>query len=298
MNWIVAGSLVLATVVAGAAPAKVPAKASAKASEASPASWPARRKLPVATWEPAAIELFVEGLIADRDGDLGLALKRYDKANDREPQANTHYNLADLHRRLGSYRRALEAYRSYLELAPDAPDRAEVERLIARIETTPGTVVIDGQDLDAVVYVDGKLVGPSPVVVQLPDGRHAVDRIGPTTHRQRTVTTSGASHEHVSLNVEIDTPGNVVLSASAALGTQGSWVDKATGVTYSLPGRQQLAPGRHVTTPWGNRTCSKVVFDVPRGEGVTFVYLDAGPREKGASCHPVTVRQQKVRFPS
>ncbi len=84
------------------------------------------------------------------------------------------------------WKQAIESYRKYLALAPAARDRAEVERIIAQLEARPGTAVIDGEEPDALVFVDGKPRGASPVVLQVGDGRHTADRITRTGHVSRT----------------------------------------------------------------------------------------------------------------
>ena len=71
MKWLVALGLALATVVASAAPDKTPA------------GWPAKRKPATETHTPDAIRLFVDAIIADKAGDLGLALKHYESPTRR-----------------------------------------------------------------------------------------------------------------------------------------------------------------------------------------------------------------------
>jgi len=40
------------------------------------------------------------------------------------------------------------------------------------------------------------------------------------------------------------------------------------------------------------------VFDVPKGDGVTFIYIDAPERnDRDRSCVPITVKVKKVVFP-
>ncbi|HLL25526.1 MAG TPA: tetratricopeptide repeat protein, partial [Kofleriaceae bacterium] len=126
------------------------------------------------------LETFVHAIIADKAGEYDRAASRY-RGLETVPAAV--YNQADLERRRERYQRALELYRKYLDIAPNAPDRAAVQKLIAQLEQTPMTVVVDGEDLDAVVFIDGKPAGPSPLVTPLADGHHVVDRIGPTSYK-------------------------------------------------------------------------------------------------------------------
>ncbi|HWO23780.1 MAG TPA: hypothetical protein VNO30_33795 [Kofleriaceae bacterium] len=289
MRRLSAGSLALATAAAAAAAAPL-APLAPGPPFANPA--PAKRKSPTDKYAPEAIEPFVDGVLADKAGNLAVALRRYQDSNKISEQANTHYNIADVQRRMERWKQAIESYRKYLALAPDAPDRAEVERLVAQLEQRPGTAVIDGEDPGAIVYVDGKLIGPSPVVLQLADGRHAADRITPTAHAHRTFEVKPATTEHLRLNPSREEPGNVILSSNARF--SGSWRDGER--EYRMPGRMVLPPGRHSTylvSP--KRACSPVVFDAPKADELVYVYIDVAEAERGG-CLPIKITQTKVRF--
>lgn len=277
MRWFVVGTLLVASAAAAA-----PSSTSA----------PARRKPPTDKYPAEAIEPFVAAVLADKAGDLHTAHRRYQDSNRASEQPHTHYNIADLRRRMERWRQAVESYRKYLELAPGAPDRAEVERLIAQIEARPGTAVIDGDAPDGVVFVDGKLIGASPVVLELPDGPHLADRITPTSWGQRTFDIRPATTNHVRMSGVREEPGNVVLNTNLRSG--GTWRDN--GHEYRLPGRFALPPGRHATylvSP--DRACSPLVFDAPKPDEVVYVFVEGAESPRG--CVSIKVRQTKVRFP-
>ncbi len=285
MRWFLVGSLLVAGIAAAAPSGGAPA--------------PARRKPPTDKYPAEAITPFVEAVLADKAGDLHQAHRRYQDANRASEQANTHYNIADVRRRMERWKQAIESYRKYLELAPNAPDRAEVERLIAQLETRPGAVVIDGEEPGAVVFVDGKLIGPSPVVLQLPDGRHIADRITPTGHAHRSFEVRPATNEHLRLNSSREEPGNVVLNSNVRFG--GTWRDGEH--EYRLPGRMALPKGRHKTflvSP--DRACAPLVFDAPKPDELVYVFVEASEAGAGAgagarACLPIKITQTKVRFP-
>lgn len=278
-----------------------PSPAAAGPSSAAPAPAPAaaRRKPPPEGYPAEAIAPFVDAVLADKAGDLALAQRRYQDANRISEQAATHYNIADVQRRMERWKPAIESYRKYLALAPAAPDRAEVERTIAQLEARPGTAVIDGEDPDALVFVDGKLRGPSPVVLQVSEGRHTADRITPTAHAHRTFEIARATTEHLRMTASREEPGNVILNGN--LRVSGSWRDH--GNEYRLPGRMALPPGRHSTyliSP--SRACTPLVFDAPRPDELVYVYVEVPEREpggggSGGGCLPIKVQQTKVRFP-
>lgn len=280
MRWILAGVLTIVATGVAAAPQ---------------ATAPARRKPASAEFRADVLTQFVEAIIADKAGDLDGALRDYQRAQRMSPHPNTIYNIADLQRRMEKLEDAIESYKKYLELAPRAKDRAEVERLIAHLARTPGVAVIDGKDLGAVIYINGKLVGPSPIVIPLSDGEHWVERIGPTSYGYRTISVKRATTRHSSFS-STDQPGNVILSSTPA-GYSGSWTDN--GTRYRLPGRLTLAPGRHEIPYFSkDRGCNPIVFDVPAGDVVTYVHVTVGKKIEGpGGCYPIKTRQERVRFP-
>ncbi|MBA3395334.1 MAG: tetratricopeptide repeat protein [Deltaproteobacteria bacterium] len=253
------------------------------------------RKPPPANISAEALDQLVYAVLADKAGDYDDALRLYENANRSAPHPNITYNIADLHRRLEKLDRAIEGYKKYIELAPTAPDRAAVEKLIAELARTPGVAVIDGEDLDAIVFVDGKLIGPSPVVISLPEGRHVFERIGPRSYGSQEMTVKPMSRHHVSLGSSRDEGGNVVFHGPPGT-TRGSWEDR--GHKFRMAGRFTLPPGRHDTfllSP--GRACTPIAFDVPPGDDVVVhVFIDMKP-VKGTGCIPITVRANKIVFP-
>jgi tetratricopeptide (TPR) repeat protein len=254
-----------------------------------------QRKSATDAYSSEALEAFVDAIVADKAGDLEGAHRHYETSSHRSPQANTMFNLADVELRMEQLDKAIASFRKYLELAPDAPDRKQVERWIDQLSRTPGTAVIDGDEPDAIVLVDGKLIGPSPVVIHLPDGKHTADRISPTNYRHATFEVKAATTIHPGMSHSSDNGGNVILSSSP-VGYGGSWHDG--DVTYALPGWLTLDPGHHETflmTP--KRACRPIAFDAPPAGELVFVYLDIGTPAQRGDCLPITIRQQPIRFP-
>jgi tetratricopeptide (TPR) repeat protein len=282
------GSLVLAG-AAAAAPAFAPP----------PRPGPPVRKPASIAFSADALAEFAEGIMADKAGELEKAEQRYRRATEIDKQPASFYNLADVQRRMEKYKEAIKSYGKYLEAAPDATDRAAVEQLVQTLQATPQIVTIDGEDPRAVVFVDGIFVGPSPVSIQVPDGKHVVDRIGPTSFEHRTISAKPLDVDHIHAYGD-EKAGNVVLSAAVAVRRGGGWRDGDR--EWELPSRFTLAPGRYETQMSGNYLCSPIGFDVPKGDGVTFVFIDAtgpDPQDKSAqrACLPITVRVKKVVFP-
>jgi tetratricopeptide (TPR) repeat protein len=247
---------------------------------------PVRKPAP-AGLPPDQLSAFVDAVLEDKAGDYDDAISRYQRIKD---VANVEYNIADLYRRAEDYQRAIERYKKYLELAPNAPDRAAVQKLIDQLAKTPMTIVVDGEDLDAVVFIDGKAAGPAPLITQLADGYHVVDFVGPTLFAHNTVDAKPLAYKHDTAYRE--TKGNVVMSTNVRYG--GSWHDGDK--TFRMHDRFTLPPGRVDTYFFEpGRACSPVSFEVPK-DGLVYVYIDA-PREmtKGA-CTPIKVTAQKINF--
>ncbi|MEJ7603141.1 MAG: tetratricopeptide repeat protein [Kofleriaceae bacterium] len=247
------------------------------------------RKPPTAAYPGDALNAFAEAVLADKRGDLDTAKRRYLDSNRLSPQAHTFYNLADVYRRMEQPEHAVEALAKYLELAPAAADRTQVEKLVAQL-SREATVVIDGDDFDGVILVDGKLVGPSPAVLQLPAGTYLTDRISPTSFESRIVTLRAPRAEHVKLAGSNKQTGNVVLA-----GNRGHLITAwdHDGASLRIPGRLQLAPGRHTLTP--TRACAPIVIDVPREPAaVAYVFVDVKATETG--CFPISTKLQTLRL--
>jgi len=256
---------------------------------AAPPTKPVRKPAP-AGLDADTLANFVDAVIADKAGDLERAVTRYQNVGKAIPVVA--YNIADLHRRMEDYERAVEMYKKYLALAPNAPDRAAVQRLIDQLARTPMSIVVDGEDLDAVVFIDGKPAGPSPLVTRLADGYHVVDRIGPGTYESDSVIAKPMGYKR--LTAYRERTGNVVMSSSSSYG--GSWNDG--GKTFRMHDRFTLPPGRVDTFFFKpGQACSPVSFEVP-ADGIVYVFVEAPRETKRDRCTPIKVHAQKIQFPA
>jgi tetratricopeptide (TPR) repeat protein len=76
---------------------------------------------------------FTKGLAAYALARYDDAAREYEAAFDADPQAPLLYDAAQAHRLAGNKERALLLYQNYLRLFPDAPDQADVRRLIETV---------------------------------------------------------------------------------------------------------------------------------------------------------------------
>lgn len=62
------------------------------------------------------------------------ALEQFQQAFDAKPIPDFLFNIGQCHRNLGDYEAAIFSFKRYLKLAPDAPNREQVEELIGQLE--------------------------------------------------------------------------------------------------------------------------------------------------------------------
>jgi len=265
-----------------------------------PPKAPAKRKPASEAYSLEALNKFVDGIMADKAGEWRDAERAYEQSIQAAPQPSTYYNLADLQRRMERTDKAIASYQKYLELAPSAPDKQEVLGIIDQLQHAPGVLVVDGDDAHALVLVDGKVVGPSPQVLQLPAGEHVADRIAPKGMASRHVKIENGKTQHHPLTAytystadKTAEEGNVVMSGSAEITMSGDWREGET--RFHLPGRVALPPGRYTVQPFGRYACNTVTFDVQAGKHLTYVYLEGSAKTGG--CMPMRAHAQKLVLP-
>jgi tetratricopeptide (TPR) repeat protein len=79
--------------------------------------------------------IYDAGVLQYNLGEFERALDHFKAAYETRPDPILLFNIAQCHRMLGHTRAALFAYRAYLREVPDAPNRREVERQQAILET-------------------------------------------------------------------------------------------------------------------------------------------------------------------
>lgn len=250
------------------------------------------RKLPPGDLSQENTDDFVHGLAYDKQGQLTNAEHAYERVIYRvKTAAAAYYNLGDLYRRLELTQKAIEAYEKYLAHAPDAADRAQVEKLVAKLKAAPANVVIDGRTPNGIIFLDGKRVGASPWIGSVSAGLHRADRLTATTYGTSTFTTKNATNVHEDVSDRV-AKGNVLITGSPDL-YGSSWTDGDT--TFSLHDRFTLAPGKYSTfLVRKDFACSPLAFEVAKAPALTYVYVTVAP--KTDTCVPITVKTQTITF--
>ncbi|MEZ4472685.1 MAG: tetratricopeptide repeat protein [bacterium] len=111
---------------------------------------------------PQAQALFQKGAEAFRAEHFEEALRYFEAARTLDPAPVLTYNIARAHEEMGQAQAAIDAYRAYLQAAPDAEDRADVERRIRVMRA-----IVDRQPAESAVVVAPPAAEPvAPPVAQ------------------------------------------------------------------------------------------------------------------------------------
>jgi hypothetical protein len=137
-----------------------------------------------------------------------------------------------------------------------------------------GTLVIETRPAGALVAIDGKLVGATPLTTTLPPGRHAVELAG-TTKRDFAVTVEpGARLSHYIEMPDVPSAGRLHVETIPP-GAQVAVDDTARGVApLDIDG---LEPGPHVVTLRNGATAVTQNVIVQAGTPVSLVVPLAAP---------------------
>ena len=247
----------------------------AAASAAAEPAIPARKLTSDGYPEPARRE-FIEGLIAERGGNISVAMQKYSASMSKSPQANTFFNLARLELQLDKVADARTHFATYIELAPQAPDKATIEKLVAELENADPIVTLGGTidgyldaEPAAIILVDGVRVGASPVTMSVKPGEHEVERITTLTYGRRTFTAKAGERNYVEVRGH-----------------------KQAGTVIIGGRRREFAPGHH-SLP--DLACTPVGFDVTAGTHITYVRVELHDAMQGKDCRELrNVTTQKL----
>jgi hypothetical protein len=201
---------------------------------------------------------FKRAVEAEERQDWRTAVDEYLTAYELVPHHDVLFNVATAYERLNELRQAATYYGRYLQEAPDAGDRAKVERTIEGLRKKPSAVTIESAPAGAMIVVDGERKGRAPIELKLPGGQHQIvaEHSGTTATRQITVEFA----EPAAVMLAVGGNGTLVVTSNEA-GATVRLDGNPIGVTPYTGG---VTPGRHIVIveKAGWTTVERVV-DVP-----------------------------------
>jgi tetratricopeptide (TPR) repeat protein len=121
------------------------------------------------------------GRTAYRRGDYETAISEFAAAFEIEQDSAALYNIGKSYERLARYEEAIDYLSQYLELEPDAPDRADVEETIIRLRKAIRErfqeLAVSSEPPGADIYIDDReegLVGQTNFRFKLTPGEHTL----------------------------------------------------------------------------------------------------------------------------
>lgn len=222
------------------------------------------------------------------EGDFGPALAQFQRAYALKPHFRVLYNIAQCKFELRDYVDARATLRRYLAeggaAALDAERIARIEADLADLGRRIAQLDIRSNVRGAVVYVDGRKVGTTPLsqAIEVSEGQRSLSVESSTRGtKQRSTLLVGGERQTITVNFELIAPAagvssglpesrarSVLPSAESSLGA-GFWV---AGVGAAL-----LAGGAGVTGYLALRAQNERRADLNR-PGVSAVELDSNER--------------------
>lgn len=277
-----------------------------------------KRKTTPDKFTRAASEAFIAAVDADQKGELRSALGLYTKAFAISPHPSTAYNMADVQVRLNMLTDAAKSYETYLALAPTAPDRADVEKLIDRLLKGPTVLTIttsSASDPNAVAFkwayvlIDGVIVkkpGVAPSDTAEPKlnfdvipGRHLVEVITDVSYGKRDCEVKPGEREQCLITAPPRTDGTIVISGDSRLRIwlvppargNGRRPDDQMGKRLSLPvGKRKLLLRDR------NFECAPIAVDIPGGSDLAYLRVSTKEPEDFQRCRTIDIQRLRLKF--
>jgi tetratricopeptide (TPR) repeat protein len=184
-------------------PPAAPTTAPASPAAAAPATPAAPAAPPTAEQQAAAREAYGRGQAAFSSGRFAEARAAFGEAFAAVANPVVLLPIAEAETSLGELAAARKTLLRYLELRPDAPDRAEVEKKIAELDSHPGRVAVASAPAGARLRVDGvDRSEVTPTELELPVGEHRIEVIlDRHEHADATVSVEPAARQELSLKL-------------------------------------------------------------------------------------------------
>lgn len=256
----------------------------------------------------AASAEFDKALAAEHAGHLNLALDHYKNAFEISPHADVVFNEASVFDRMDYDHEAIAAYELYLLLAPNAPDRSQVEAAIRRIATKSQASELRASNLDladAYVFVDGEIVA-KPGQIKAPS---TTITIGHGPHFVAAVTAISFAGEQLTTKTSIversrNLAGKPRIDGNVVVEMPYMYHVRIDGKEITGNQRVAVTPGMQVLAVFDDKhECPPVKVDAPRDGSIAFVQLleDELPEVVQSDadlgrCRRLTVKQHHLVF--
>jgi tetratricopeptide (TPR) repeat protein len=163
-----------------------------------PAASPTPATEPTVAAKEAARSAYTRGQAAFAAGQYDVARSAFEEAFAAVPNPIVLLSVAESHAKLGHVREAAAALHRYLELRPDAPDRADIEAKLKGLENTPAFVAVTSVPPGAELTIDdGATRQTAPAQLELTPGKHTLKYSLPgyTSSSELLVVDPGARYD-------------------------------------------------------------------------------------------------------
>lgn len=169
---------------------------------------------------------FQQGARAYSAGRYKQAIDEFLTANRLVPSPALSFNIARAHEKIGDDAGALAFYRDYLRRAPEAPDRARIEKRVHELELALRArgvqqVTVTSTPERATVVIDGTPVGITPWTGQIAPGQHRVT-LRLARHREREAQFTLASHKALDVHYVLEPETTAAAPVAPAAAPQPS----------------------------------------------------------------------------
>jgi hypothetical protein len=130
---------------------------------------------PTAQQKARARELYTKGQQLFRQGSFADAQRTFEDAYMAVPNPIVLLSIAECQVRSEQYAAAVTTLRRYLDERKDAPDRAQVEAQITKLEGKPAFLTVETTPPGAIIFVDGQDTAKlTPADLELSPGDHVI----------------------------------------------------------------------------------------------------------------------------
>lgn len=195
---------------------------------------------------------FKAAATAYREARYKDAIDLFLQANKLDPHPELVFNVGQAYEKLGDVPSALREYREYLRLAPNADDRATVEKSIQTLqqrlrEKGIQQVTVLSDPAGARVFLDGAEIGSTPTTFETRPGHHMIVLKSPG---RPDTTKDVLLPEDRALDVDITLPPVAGLAPTAPSAAPSSSASATAPLPTATVESPPPSPGIAAVKPW------------------------------------------------